>query len=77
MQLTGDIDADLANIQCKIALIFGEHSESFSAKSAAHMQTLQPRLSVTSLADAQHHLFLDQPLAFVDALKTGLADWQD
>jgi hypothetical protein len=27
-----------------------------------------------ALADAQHHLFLDQPLAFVDALKQMLND---
>ena len=31
---------------------------------------------VTELADAQHHLFLDQPLTFMDTLTTQLKAWQ-
>jgi hypothetical protein len=33
---------------------------------------LQP-VATTVLAHAQHHLFLDQPLAFIDALGSALA----
>jgi hypothetical protein len=28
------------------------------------------------IPEAQHHLFLDQPLAFVSALRTLLAEWR-
>jgi len=71
-----DSAADLAAITARLALIYGEQSESFSARSAAHMQSLNDRLQVSSLSDAQHHLFLDQPLAFIQRLQDVLAQWQ-
>jgi len=77
MKRTGDLAADLDAARCKLALIYGENSESFSAKSAAYMKSLRPDLEVFEMADAQHHLFLDQPLAFVDTLKSLLARWKD
>lgn len=76
MKATGDIKQDLQSVNCKIALIYGENSEYFSAKSAAYMKELQPALEVYELADAQHHLFLDQPVAFMDQLSAILAGWK-
>ena len=73
---SGDLEADLRALTCKAALVYGEQSESFSARSAEYMKSLQPALEVHPLANAQHHLFLDQPLAFVDVLKQILADWR-
>ena len=32
-------------------------------------------MRVIELKDAQHHLFLDQPLAFIDEVKKLIADW--
>ena len=58
-----------------MALIYGAQSESFSAKSAAYMKELKPDLQVVEMAEAQHHLFLDQPLAFMDHLKQILSGW--
>ncbi|MFT4632099.1 MAG: pimeloyl-ACP methyl ester carboxylesterase [Candidatus Azotimanducaceae bacterium] len=77
-RMTGDMDsaADLALITARLALIYGEQSESFSAKSAAYMQSLNQHLQVSSIADAQHHLFLDQPLAFIQELRNVLDGWQ-
>jgi pimeloyl-ACP methyl ester carboxylesterase len=71
-----DSAADLAAITARLALIYGEQSESFSAKSAAYMQSLNQGLQVSSIADAQHHLFLDQPLAFIQQLKDVLDGWK-
>jgi len=31
---------------------------------------------VASIPEAHHHLIVDQPLAFVAALRTLLADWE-
>ncbi len=76
MKATGDIKADLQAVSCKIALIYGQNSEYFSSKSADYMKELQPALEVYELADAQHHLFLDQPEAFMDQLDVILADWR-
>lgn len=77
MKRTGDIAEDLKSITCKIALIYGEQSASFSAKSADYMKSLQPNLEIFPIADAQHHVFLDQPMAFVDTLKSILASWKE
>ena len=77
MKATGDIVEDLKNVSCKIALMYGQNSASFSAKSAAYMQELQPSLEVYELADAQHHLFLDQPVAFKTQLNEILEGWKD
>ena len=73
--LTGDTVQDLESVTCRIALIYGENSASFSSKSAAYMKELQPALEVYKLADAQHHLFLDQPVAFMEQLSSILSDW--
>ena len=40
------------------------------------MQELLPHLEVTELANAQHHLFLDQPITFMEALSRQLDGWQ-
>lgn len=76
MKATGDSKQDLQSISCKIALIYGENSEYFSAKSAGYMKELQPALEVYELPSAQHHLFLDQPIAFMDKLSEILASWK-
>jgi pimeloyl-ACP methyl ester carboxylesterase len=76
MKLSGDIKADLQAVSCKIALIYGQNSEYFTEKSAAYMKELQPALEVYELADAQHHLFLDQPVAFMDKLSDILDSWK-
>ncbi len=76
VKATGDIKADLQAIRCKIALIYGQNSEYFTAKSADYMKEIQPALEVYELADAQHHLFLDQPEAFMDQLDVILGGWR-
>ncbi len=76
MQPYDSLAEDFGSITAKCALIYGADSESFSAKSAAYMKERLPHLEVTELADAQHHLFLDQPLAFMDTLTAQLNRWR-
>lgn len=66
------LEADFESIRIPCTLIYGADSASFSAKSADHMQSLNPELQVIALPDAQHHLFLDQPLAFMETLSETL-----
>ncbi len=40
------------------------------------MKELLPHLEITALEGAGHHLFLDQPLGFMEALSRQLASWQ-
>ncbi len=76
MNRSGDLEADFLAVPGRIALIYGELSESFSKKSVDYMQELKPAMEVVEMKDARHHLFLDQPMAFVDQLKTLLQRWQ-
>lgn len=72
MQPYENLIEDFQSISIPVALIYGEDSESFNVKSADYMKELLPSLQVTSLPNAQHHLFLDQPLAFMDVLSSQL-----
>lgn len=76
MKAYADLEDDFKAITTKCALIYGADSESFSTKSAGYMKELLPHIEVTELADAQHHLFLDQPLTFMETLSAQLDAWK-
>jgi pimeloyl-ACP methyl ester carboxylesterase len=66
----------LAAVSCRVALIRGEYSVIVPPDTAEYMYDLLGRLSpVASIPESYHHLMVDQPLAFVAALRTLLADW--
>lgn len=66
----------LASVRCRVALFTGERSVVVPPDTAAYMYELMGRVSpVVEIPEAHHHLTLDQPLAFVAALRTLLADW--
>jgi len=66
----------LAAVSCRVALIRGEFSVIVPPDTAEYMYDLLGRLSpVASIPESYHHLMVDQPLAFVAALRTLLADW--
>lgn len=67
---------DLANLRCRVGVIYGENSYLFTQDVADYMfAVLDESVPFVSIPDAQHHLFLDQPLAFVSSLRTLLAEW--
>ncbi len=66
----------LANVRCRVALFRGQHSVTVPEDTAAYMYELMDRTApVVTIPEAHHHLILDQPLPFVAALRTLLADW--
>lgn len=66
----------LTSIRCRVALFTGEKSVVVPRDTAAYMYDLMGRVSpLIEIPEAHHHLMLDQPLAFVAALRTLLADW--
>jgi pimeloyl-ACP methyl ester carboxylesterase len=68
---------DLARLRCRVGVIYGEDSYLFSQEIADFMfRTLDESVPFVGIPEAQHHLFLDQPLAFVSALRTLLAEWR-
>ena len=58
---------------CRLGLIYGQRSALVSRETASYMSTLMGGAApVVEVPDAQHHVMLDQPLAFVAALRTVL-----
>jgi len=67
---------DLARLSCRAAVIYGEHSVLFPPEIRDYMGALLAgRAPMIAVPEAHHHLFLDQPLAFVVGLRGLLADW--
>ncbi|MBV1905791.1 MAG: alpha/beta hydrolase [Pseudomonadales bacterium] len=84
IELSPDEFTDLGrNDSFKLAMIYGLESKLFNTKAVEYMCELtrlgDPSLDipVTGIPDAQHHVFLDQPLAFVEALKQVLIKFSE
>ncbi|MEC8201787.1 MAG: alpha/beta hydrolase, partial [Pseudomonadota bacterium] len=64
------------NMRCRKAMIYGAESYFMIPEVLAHMKTLfGPKDPVIAIPAAHHHLTMDQPLAFVIALRTILSGW--
>jgi pimeloyl-ACP methyl ester carboxylesterase len=71
---TGD---DLKQLPCRVAVLYGEESALFDQEIADYMfRVLDESVPFMAIPEAQHHVFLDQPLAFVAALRMLLAEWR-
>ena len=42
----------------------------------AYMRSLREDMEMVSIPDAQHHVMLDQPLAFIEAIHAQLKRWE-
>jgi len=66
----------LQAVRCRAALLFGEKSKLVSRDTASYMSSLMgPLAPIVEVPEAQHHVMLDQPLAFVAALRMLLESW--
>jgi len=67
----------LANTRCRVAILRAEYSDLVPPETGAYMYELLDRNApIVEIPQAYHHLILDQPLAFVAALRALLADWE-
>jgi pimeloyl-ACP methyl ester carboxylesterase len=67
----------LANVRCRIALMRGEFSAIVPPETSEYMvELLNRNAPLVEIPQAHHHLMLDQPLAFIAALRALLADWE-
>jgi len=67
----------LARVHCRVALLRGELSAIVSPETGEYMYELLNRNApLVEIPQAYHHLILDQPLAFIAALRALLADWE-
>jgi pimeloyl-ACP methyl ester carboxylesterase len=69
-----DVSAQCANLMCPTLLIRGEKSKTLSPEVVAEMKTLWPSLQVTEIPHAGHHVFLDNPVAFLREVRHFLCD---
>lgn len=77
MAFDTNMHEELARLRCRVGVIYGEDSYLFSQEVADYMfKVLDESVPFVGIPEAQHHLFLDQPLAFVSALRTLLAEWR-
>ncbi len=61
---------DYQNLRTPVGLIYGEESELFSQRTLEYMRELIPQdFPAYGIEGAQHHVFLDKPLEFVDVLR--------
>lgn len=74
--LPAPLSEQLARIRCPAALVRGQSSSVLSRAQCQAMHALMaPGSPLVEIADAGHHLILDQPLAFMAALRAILAGW--
>jgi pimeloyl-ACP methyl ester carboxylesterase len=67
----------LQQMACRKAFMYGANSALVTAEVATYMASLMgPSTPTICIPEAYHHVMLDQPLAFVAALRAVLADWQ-
>ncbi len=67
----------LPNVRCRVALMRGEFSTIVPPETGEYMvELLNRNAPLVEIPQAHHHLILDQPLAFIAALRALLADWE-
>ena len=67
----------LKDAKCKVGLVYGEKSSLLDQKTVTFMRSLMPEGSpVISIPEAQHHLLLDQPMAFISVTRLILQNWK-
>ncbi|MEW4467750.1 alpha/beta hydrolase [Parasphingorhabdus sp. JC815] len=68
----------VAKLPHKTAIIYGENSKLFDTDSAAYIREMGgTHIPIIAVPEAEHHLMLDQPIAFVTALRSVLAMWDN
>jgi pimeloyl-ACP methyl ester carboxylesterase len=79
-KMTEGTDVDLPDavtmirsIRCPAGLIYGDKSRLFPPEDRNHLISLFGNNRLANIGDAYHHVFLDQPLEFISALKTLLS----
>jgi pimeloyl-ACP methyl ester carboxylesterase len=71
-----DAGTSIREMRCPIAILYGEKSRFFSSEVCDYLGSLLPPENLLAIGAAYHHLFLDQPLAFLLAVRVILGRWQ-
>ncbi|WP_188609649.1 alpha/beta fold hydrolase [Chelatococcus reniformis] len=72
----GNPTIDLPGVRCPVALMYGEKSSFLDDGIVDYTRSIAPPgTPIMMIAEAHHHIMVDQPLAFVSSLRTLLAAW--
>src|ERR1041384_1340317 len=72
----GNVAEDLAKAACHVAAVYGQKSVLFPPETVQYTAgLLESRGPLVSVPGVHHHLFLEQPFAFMDVVKSLLAQW--
>lgn len=75
-RMMSDAGSLLADVRCPFALMWGERSILMPPEVVRHMVATAPvDAPKIVIPDAAHHVMIDQPLAFVSALRALFAGW--
>jgi pimeloyl-ACP methyl ester carboxylesterase len=73
----GNIPEEVLKVACRSAVVYGESSAFFPPEIISYMAgLLRGRAPLFAIRGAHHHLFLDQPLAFIASLQSLLKEWR-
>ena len=73
----GNVAEDLAKASCRVAAVYGQKSVLFPPEIVHYMaKLLENRVPMICIPGVHHHLFLEQPFAFVDVVRSLLAQWE-
>ena len=64
-----DVSLELARIMCPTLLIRGGESKTLALETVQEMETQCPRVRTVAIPGAGHHVFLDKPEAFLEAVR--------
>jgi pimeloyl-ACP methyl ester carboxylesterase len=72
----GNVAEDLAKAACHVAAVYGQKSVLFPPEIVQYTaRLLENRGRFVSIPGVHHHLFLEQPFAFMDVVRSLLAQW--
>jgi pimeloyl-ACP methyl ester carboxylesterase len=61
---------------CKVAGIYGAQSKDYDPETIAFMRKTRPDAPIFTIPHAQHHIMLDQPIAFSSAVHALMSSWE-
>ncbi|NOY17364.1 MAG: alpha/beta hydrolase [Gammaproteobacteria bacterium] len=68
---------ELKIIVCPTAIIYGQHSRILDRETAENMRNeIRNAMKIIEIADAYHHIMLDQPVVLIEELKRILKCWK-
>ncbi len=77
LKMGGEEHADMfKSLKCPVGVMYGHISKDHDPATMAFMRSLRPEAPIFTIPHAQHHIMLDQPIAFASSVATLMADWE-